>query len=57
MGNHTEVPIWERVTDDMRVLGNEEPGIKPAEAESPGAVRHEVNLGSVLSPCITFLES
>ena len=57
MGNHAEVPIWERVTDDMRGLGNEEPGIKPAEAESPGAVRQEVNLGSVLSPCITFLES
>ena len=39
MGNHAEVPTWE-VADDARGLGNEEPGIKPAEAESPGAVRH-----------------
>ena len=40
MGNHAEVPTWEKVADDARGLGNEEPGIKPAEAESPGAVRH-----------------
>ena len=40
MGNHAEVPVWERVTDGTRGLGKEEPGIKPVEAESSGAVRH-----------------